>query len=101
MVTAIIGIPAGLKIPEDMKQLTALTQKPEGGREKVSYFEIRGRELVLYWRGMGPKQAVEVNIDLVADIPGEFKGPASRVYLYYGAEHKQWIDPVDVKVTAT
>ena len=100
MVTAIIGIPAGLKIPEDLKQLKALTERPEGGREKVSYFEIRGRELILYWRGMAPKQTVEVGIDLIADFPGEFRGPASRVYLYYGAEHKRWVAPVDAKVTA-
>ena len=100
MVTAIIGIPAGLKIPEDMKQLKALTERPEGGRETVSYFEIRGRELILYWRGMAPKQIVDVTIDLIADFPGEFRGPASRVYLYYGAEHKRWVDPVDAKVTA-
>jgi len=100
MVTAIIGIPAGLKIPEDLKQLKALTERPEGGKETVSYFEIRGRELVLYWRGMAPKQTVDVAIDLIADFPGEFRGPASRVYLYYGAEHKQWVDPVDIKVIA-
>ena len=100
MVTAIIGIPAGLKIPEDMKQLKALTERPENGRETVSYFEIRGRELILYWRGMAPKQTVDVTIDLIADFPGEFRGPTSRVYLYYGAEHKRWVDPVDAKVMA-
>jgi alpha-2-macroglobulin-like protein len=100
MVTAIIGIPAGLKIPEDLKQLKALTERPMGGREQVSYFEIRGRELILYWRGMAPKQAVDLSIDLIADFPGEYRAPASRIYLYYGAEHKMWVDPVSVKVTA-
>ena len=49
---------------------------------------------------MAPKGAVDVSVDLIADFPGEFRGPASRVYLYYGAEHKHWIDPVDVKVGA-
>ena len=101
MVTAIIGIPAGLKLPEDMKQMKALMEKSiDGSAPKISYWETRGRELILYWRGMGPKQSVEFTVDLLADMPGEFKGPASRAYLYYGAEHKQWVEPVDVKVTA-
>jgi hypothetical protein len=98
MVVAIVGIPAGLKIPEDMKQLTALTAKPQNGREVVSYFEVKGRELVLYWRGMGPEQTVDLGIDLIADYTGEFRGPASRAYLYYGSEHKHWVDPIDVTV---
>jgi uncharacterized protein YfaS (alpha-2-macroglobulin family) len=101
MVTAIVGIPAGLKVPEDMKQLKKLTEKPDDGkRPTVSYWEKRGRELVFYWHGLNENQAVEFGIDLIAEIPGEYAGPASRAYLYYGAEHKHWVDPVKVKVTA-
>ncbi len=98
MVTAIVGIPAGLKVPEDMKQLKLLTDKPEGKRATVSYWEKRGRELVFYWHGLGDKEEVNFGVDLIADVPGEYRGPASRVYLYYGAEHKFWADPVDVKI---
>jgi len=100
MVIAIVGIPAGLKLPEDMKQLKAFTEKPENGREKVSYWETRGRELILYWRAMGPEETIDLSIDLIADMPGEFRGPASRAYLYYGSEHKHWVAPVDVTVSA-
>lgn len=101
MVTAVVGIPAGLKVPEDMKQLKLLTErKEEGKRPTVSYWEKRGRELVFYWHGLGDKETVEFGVDLIADVPGEYRGPASRVYLYYGAEHKFWADPVDVKIGA-
>jgi uncharacterized membrane protein YgcG len=99
MVTAVVGIPAGLKVPEDMKQLKLLTEKGQDGkRPTVSYWEKRGRELVFYWHGLGEKETVEFGVDLIADVPGEYRGPASRVYLYYGAEHKMWADPVDVKI---
>lgn len=100
MVTAVVGIPAGLKVPEDMKQLKLLTdRKEEGKRPTVSYWEKRGRELVFYWHGLADKEKVEFGVDLIADVPGEYRGPASRVYLYYGAEHKFWADPVDVKIS--
>ena len=100
MVTAIVGIPAGLKVPEDMKQLKLLTDKPEDGkRATVSYWEKRGRELVFYWRGLEKGQEVKFGVDLIADVPGEYRGPASRAYLYYGAEHKHWVEPVDVRIS--
>lgn len=101
MAVAIIGLPAGLSLPQDMKQLKELTRRPADDTEPtVSFWEIRGRELVLYWRGMSPKQTVTLSLDLIGETPGEYKGPASRAYLYYGAEHKQWVAPLDVTVTA-
>ncbi len=101
MAVAIVGLPAGLSLPQDMKQLKELTRRPADDTEPtVSFWEIRGRELVLYWRGMSPKQTVTLSLDLIGETPGEYKGPASRAYLYYGAEHKQWIAPLDVTVTA-
>jgi hypothetical protein len=100
MVTAVVGIPAGLKVPEDMKQLKLLTdRKDDGKRPTVSYWEKRGRELVFYWHGLGDKEVVTFGVDLIADVPGEYRGPASRAYLYYGAEHKHWVEPVDVKIS--
>lgn len=53
MSVAILGLPAGSKVPTDLKQLTRLREE-----NKISYFEIRGRELVLYWRTKWlPKQS--------------------------------------------
>ena len=93
MAAAIVGIPAGMKVPTDMKQLTELREK-----ERIDFFEIRGRELVLYWRELGPEQKIELTIDLVCDVPGTYRGPASRAYLYYNADHKHWVEPLSIKI---
>lgn len=105
MTTAIIGLPAGLSLPEDLKQLQELAkpQTPLAGRDipeyaTISYYEIRGRELVLYWRGLDAGQRVEVPIDLIARVPGSYRGPASRAYLYYGADSKSWNAPLSVTI---
>jgi len=105
MTVAIIGLPAGLSLPEDLKQLQELAKprKPLAGKDTpqpavVDYFEIRGRELVLYWRGLDAGQKVEFPLDLIARIPGQYRGPASRAYLYYGADAKCWIAPMEVGI---
>jgi hypothetical protein len=106
MTVAVIGLPAGLKVPEDMKQLKEMAKLrktgPNGELEasEISYFEIRGRELVLYWRDVKPEAKVNLTIDLIAEIPGEFRGPASRAYLYYNADHKHWIEPLAITISA-
>ncbi len=101
MAVAILGLPGGLTIPEDMKQLKDYTRQPsDGGRPLVSHFEIRGRELVLYWRDLAPDQKLEVPIDLICRVPGEYSGPASRAYLYYNADPKHWIEPLKIGIAA-
>ncbi|MGE3809315.1 MAG: hypothetical protein AB7K24_32015, partial [Gemmataceae bacterium] len=100
MAVAIIGLPAGLTIPEDLKQLKQYClPKTEGERPDVSYFEIRGRELVLYWRDLAPQQKIDLNLSLIARVPGEYRGPASRSYLYYTPEHKDWVAPLSVEIS--
>lgn len=98
MAVAIVGLPAGLTFPPDFQQLKALTAKPAKGEPTLSHWELNGRELALYWRALGPKQVVELSLDLVATLPGEFRGPASRAYLYYGSESKRWLDPLAVRI---
>jgi hypothetical protein len=100
MAVAILGLPAGLTLPEDMKQLKDLTLPRDGGKEPgvISAWEVRGRELVLYWRGLGPKQKIEVRLDLIGRVPGHYSGPASRAYLYYNADYKCWVEPLKVVV---
>lgn len=101
MTVAILGLPGGLIVPEDMKQLKEYTRSPsDGQRPLVSAFELRGRELVLYWRDLAPDQKIEVPIDLICRVPGEYSGPASRAYLYYNADLKDWIEPLKVSITA-
>jgi hypothetical protein len=102
MAVAVIGLPGGMTIPEDMKQLKDLAKLRNDGTERgpIDFFEIRGRELVLYWRDMAPGKKIEVSLDLIARVPGQYRGPASRGYLYYNADHKHWIDPIEVNIEA-
>jgi hypothetical protein len=44
------------------------------------------------------EQRVEVPLSLIAEIPGDYTGPASRAYLYYTDEFKQWSDPLRVNI---
>ena len=55
--------------------------------------------MVLYWRELQAGQKVEVPLSLVAAIPGTYTGPASRAYLYYTDEHKDWAEPLKVTIT--
>jgi hypothetical protein len=101
MAVAVVGLPGGLTIPEDLKQLKDYVLLPkDGSRPLVSAFEIRGRELVLYWRDLAPNQKIEVPVDLTCRVPGEYSGPASRAYLYYNADLKDWVEPLAVKIAA-
>jgi hypothetical protein len=102
MAVAIVGLPAGLTIPEDMKQLKDHARLRNDGTEKglISFFEVRGRELILYWRDLAPKQKIEVPLDLICRVPGEYNGPASRAYLYYNADLKHWVEPLKASIKA-
>ena len=101
MAVAIVGLPGGVIVPEDLKQLKEACRLPaDGGRPLLGAFEIRGRELVLYWRDLAKDQVVEVPVDLIARVPGSYRGPASRAYLYYNADSKHWVAPLAVTIAA-
>lgn len=101
MAVAIVGLPGGLSLPEDMKQLKEYAKLPaDGSRPLVSAYEIRGRELILYWRDLAPNQKIEVPIDLICRVPGVYQGPASRAYLYYNPDFKHWVHPLKVTIRA-
>src|SRR5206468_3777540 len=58
---AVVGLPAGLSLPEAAPQLAASQRLAKaGGRALIGSLEGRGRELVLSWRGLAPRQKVEV-----------------------------------------
>jgi uncharacterized protein YfaS (alpha-2-macroglobulin family) len=84
---AILGIPGGLEVRHD--QLKELVKA-----ERIAAYEVRGREVVLYWRELKAEQQVEVPLSLVAAIPGTYTAPASRAYLYYTDEYKTWAAPM-------
>jgi hypothetical protein len=102
MTVAVIGLPSGLAIPEDAQQLKALAQRHDNGTKpgKISAWELRGRELILYWRDLAPDAKIDVELDLVCRLPGIYRGPASRAYLYYDAERKFWVEPLNIRIAA-
>jgi hypothetical protein len=102
MTVAVIGLPAGLKLPDDFKQLRDLARLRDNGKKPgvIGAFEVRGRELVLYWRDLAPDAKVELNLDLRGHVPGEYRGPASRAYLYYNPDAKFWTSPLAAVVLA-
>jgi hypothetical protein len=89
---AIIGIPGGLEVRHD--QLKELVKA-----NKIAAYEVKGREVVLYWRSLDKEARVELPLSLIAAVPGTYTGPASRAYLYYTDELKQWADGVQVEIT--
>ena len=93
MPVAIVGIPGGLEVRHD--QLKELVKAGT-----IDAYEVIGREVVLYWRGMKPQATVELPLSLVAAVPGTYTGPASRAYLYYTDEFKQWVSGAKVRIVA-
>lgn len=100
MAVAIIGLPGGLTLPEDFKQLKEHARPRDDDTKPglIAAWETRGRELILYWRDLAPRQEIEVPVDLIARVPGRYRGPASRAYLYYNGDQKHWIEPLAVEI---
>lgn len=100
MAVAIIGLPGGLALPEDLQQLKAFARAENDGAKPgvISAWELRGRELVLYWRELGPDANITVELDLISRLPGAYTGPASRAYLYYAGERKHWTEPLAIAI---
>ena len=88
---AIIGIPGGLEVRHD--QLKELVKAGT-----ISAYEVLGREVVLYWRSLDKEARVDLTLSLIATVPGTYTGPASRAYLYYTDEHKQWADGLKIEI---
>ena len=91
-VVAIIGLPGGLEPRHD--QLKELKKKGA-----IDAYEVIGRDVVLYWRGMKAGATNEIPLSVLAAVPGSYTGPASRAYLYYADEHKQWAEGLKVNIT--
>lgn len=87
-----IGIPGGTS-PEPW-QLKELVEK-----EIVDYYEIFESEVVFYFREMDALETRKINLDLKAQLPGNYQGIASSAYLYYNNEHKNWNSGLQVEIT--
>ena len=92
MAVAIVGLPGGLEPRHD--QLKELVKSGS-----IDFYEVRGREVVLYWRCMKPEQASKLVLSCIAAVPGTYRGPASRAYLYYTDDEKQWNEGLQATVT--
>ncbi len=92
MTMSILGLPAGLQPRADQ-----LEELKKAGT--FDYYETRAREVICYWRSLAPEQKISIKLDLVAEWPGNYTAPASRAYLYYTAEQKQWIEPLSIQIT--
>jgi hypothetical protein len=82
MTVAIIGLPGGLEARAD--QLRELVKE-----SRLDCYELRSREVILYWRGLAPGAEKPLSLSLLAAVPGQYTGPASRVYLYYADDAKE------------
>jgi hypothetical protein len=91
MTLARIGLPGGLSF--QTWQLKELRDK-----KIIGFYETRQREVVLYFRDLKPGQVIDLDLDLLATVPGSFVAPSSSAYLYYTAEARTWVAPEQVKV---
>jgi len=91
MTIARIGIPGGLSL-----QIWQLKELKEKG--VFDYYEIINEDLVVYFKELGPRQVLEINLDLKAEVQGTFLGRASSAYLYYNDESKFWIPGLQIAV---
>ncbi|MDF2438356.1 MAG: large extracellular alpha-helical protein [Bacteroidota bacterium] len=89
---AIIGIPAGFTVQP--WQLKVLQEK-----NIFDYYEIKGNNVAVYYRGLAPSAVKQINLDLKAEMPGTYDAPASSAYLYYTNEYKTWsaVNKVTIK----
>ncbi len=88
----IIGIPAGFSVqPWQLKEMQE--------KHVFDYYEIAGNNIAIYYRGMAPSSVKEINLDLKAEMPGDYDAPASSAYLYYTNEYKTWssTDKITIK----
>jgi hypothetical protein len=92
MTLARLGLPGGLGF-----QNWQLKEMREKGQ--IAFFETRAREVILYLREMKPGEVKKLSLDLVANVPGSYTGPASSGYLYYNDTEKSWAAPLKIRIT--
>jgi hypothetical protein len=91
MTLARVGLPGGMVF--QTWQLKELRDKG-----LIDFYETRPREVILYWRALAPSARKDVDLNLLAAVPGTYEAPASSAYLYYTAEDKAWTAPVAITI---
>jgi hypothetical protein len=98
MVVAVVGLPAGLVVPSDAKQIKEWPKRAAAGEAVPAFGTVTGRELVMYWRSLKAGQTVAATVDLIAEYPGEYAGPAGKAYPYYDPSGAVAVPPLAVKI---
>jgi hypothetical protein len=88
---AVLGLPGG--VSADEAQLKALQTAG-----KINAWEVRGRELALFWRELAPAARMEVGLNLRCTLPGVYRGPASRAYVDGDGDRVFWAEPVAIRI---
>ena len=91
MTLARVGLPGGLTF--QTWQLDELKKKGI-----IDFYETGKREVILYFRSLKPQASADIDLKLLATVPGDYIAPASRAYLYYTDEYVHWAEPVRVSV---
>jgi hypothetical protein len=87
MTMCVVGLPGGLEPRHEQ-----LKESVEAGH--FSFYEIRGRDVALYFRDFAPLTERKIVISTIAALPGTYQGQASRAYLYYTPESRKWVKGV-------
>jgi hypothetical protein len=95
---AVVGLPAGLALPTDLKQLRHYLQTEDDQQPRLGAFEVRGRDLVLAWRDLPVGKKIELPIDLICRVPGSYRGSAGQAYLTADPERKHWSEPLRMTI---
>ena len=92
MTLAVVAIPGGLQLRT--AQLQELVEA-----KRIAAYELWDNAVVLYWRGLPANGSATVPVSLTAEIPGEYQAAASRAYLYYTDEARQYVPGVEISIT--
>jgi len=91
MAVIIVGLPGGLEVRyKHLKELV------EAGT--IDCFEVKNREIILYFLEMDKGQTLEFSFDVIASYPGSYTGEASYTYLYYSDEYKHYAAPLEIEI---
>ncbi len=83
MTIAMVGLPSGLSVqPWQLKKMQ--------DEHVFDYYEIHKNYVVFYYKELEPNARETINLDLKAEVTGEFSAPPSCTYLYYTKEFKDW-----------
>ena len=83
MTVALVGIPSGLSAqPWQLKELQE--------KGTFDFYEIKDNYVYFYYTQLDKKSLKEINLDLKAEVAGDYEAPASTAYLYYTNELKDW-----------